>query len=165
MADVLAPFQLGDVKADAETGLVAGLGILRRPHLLQCFGFQNRSARSLAAGKKHAQEPCQIRDRGVHAAGRRHAQRKRRGIEHAAVKCPHEAFRQIPGCFRSRLKAAFLETQRIEDRMLQIPRKRLPFQLLEHIADRRHAGIGILGVCLGLVDQFRLIEAVDRLCQ
>ncbi len=160
VADAAVAVETAHHEAEAEGAFVAGLGVLRLPHLFQRFRLHDHVVARLAAGEQHGQEARQVVDRGVEAAGRVLAERERRRRGLAAVVGPHHRLRQVLRHRGVGLQAAVLHAERVEDRPVDVARVGLPLRLLQHEADHGEARIAVFEMAFRGVNQLGPVEAL-----
>ena len=154
---------LADREADAEASLVSRRRELRRPHRLERLSLQDLASRTRAAAREErAHEAAEVQDRGVHGAARVHAEAELGGLEDAAVLGPHVGLGQVLHQLRLLLERAVRHAQRDEDRLLQIGGEGLLLRDLEHVAHRGDAGVAVLDLLQGRIDEGGVVQAADR---
>src|SRR3982751_1810705 len=101
---------------------------------------------------------AEIGYRCVHAACRTDPKLERRGGKHPAVEGPHACLCKIPLDLGRRLEAAVLKTKWIENRMLEVFRKRFFLSALQNITNGGDRGVRVLGTRLWCVNEFCTVE-------
>ena len=136
----------------------ARLGELGRPHRFEGRGREE----PIPTLEHHADEAREVQDRGVHAAGRGHAEFEAGRVEIRPVEPPHVGMGEIVDDRGVRHERAVRHPQGIEDGALHVVREWLALRDLQGIAHDRDPGVRVLGAGLRLVDQRSPVQAGDR---
>src|SRR5205807_3756270 len=154
--------ELRNIETDTEARLFVRLGKLRSPHLFESGRLQNATVRPLALVEKNAEKAAKIKDGGIHAAGRGHAELKLGRLELKPVVRPHIGFREACDQLRFGLERAVAKPHRLKHGMPQIACEGLTAVLLKDISDGGKSCVGILGVRFGRIDQYGVVQAVNH---
>ena len=89
MSDASVVIEPSEAKADAVSGLLVRARELGRPHVRNRLWLENAPMWPAPTGEQRAEEATEVGDRGVHAAGGRHAERKGGRGEAPSIHRPH----------------------------------------------------------------------------